>query len=110
MQDNPWEVLRRIPKPDLAALAPDTVSWVLSLPDCIRPHAVAKKWPAVLNELAALRNRPSELARRVSELASTTRLNGQAFSYDVLADLRVLAEALEDGEMRPEGRNPPGVC
>jgi hypothetical protein len=70
MLENPWHALRKILNPDLSTLKDDPVSWLLSFPPEMRPDALAKKHPSLVNKLTGIWNKPAIVASRLDAISS----------------------------------------
>lgn len=94
-------------------LLPRTTYWIASLPERVRPKAVAAKFPRIANQLAATWDDPAAFHAYLRDLTEDRRGGRQGFPEDVAHNLhdlwtyyvhRVQGIAQEDG---PAGRGSP---
>ena len=83
---------RRTAQADDSRLSAETVAFLASLNQSVRPYQVAVRFPRIANNLARLWQQPGELDRYLDELLIDTRGNRQGFPMRILTELITLKE------------------
>lgn len=71
-------------------LLPRTKNWIASLPEPVRPHALAAKFARIANLLCAVWDDPPACTKYLAELLIDRCSGGKGFPSTVLRDLNVL--------------------
>jgi hypothetical protein len=71
-------------------LLPTTVGWMTGLPPPLRPAVLVERFSRIANQLAALWNRPDELAPYLRDLRVDNRGGRKGFPIAVLRELEGL--------------------
>lgn len=82
-----WAAVRRPETAFDRELLPDTLAWLRSLPESVRPADLAATYPRIANHLARCRHDPAQLQRYMDSLLVDDRGNRQGFAMPVLRDL-----------------------
>jgi hypothetical protein len=86
-----WEPKRNPKLPSDLKLQNETISWLMSLPENLRPLHLARQFPRIANKLAEAWQRPVNCDKVFDELMIDHRGTRQGFSHEVakeIADLR----------------------
>lgn len=67
-----------------------TLAWIKTLPEAVRPQQCARRYPRVLNAVAALWNQPGRCAAYLQELHADRRGDRLGFGHGVADELRRL--------------------
>lgn len=71
-------------------LLPRTVAWMDSLPDEVRPNALAQQFARITNIIAGAWTAPTECREYLDALLSDGRANRKGFAPEVLRDIHRL--------------------
>jgi hypothetical protein len=82
----------RAEQPKDSRLDAETVSFLSTLDQSVRPYQLAVRFPRIANKLARLREQPGQRDRYLDELLIDTRGNRQGFPLRVLTELVALKE------------------
>jgi len=83
---------RRAEQPQDSRLSAETVSFLSSLDQSVRPYQLAVRFPRVANKLAKVWREPAQRDRYLDELLIDTRGNRQGFPLRILSELVALKE------------------
>ena len=81
-----FEHQRRKFDPVLDSLQESTITWILSLPPSVRPHALAKQYPRIANILANAWAQPSLFDQKLAEYVVDNRGGRRGFPMEILLD------------------------
>jgi hypothetical protein len=73
-------------------LSAETVAFLSSLDQSVRPYQLAVRFPRIVNNLARLWEQPAKLDRYLDDLLVDTRGNRQGFPMRILTELVALKE------------------
>jgi hypothetical protein len=68
-------------------LLPGGIHWFASLPNGLRPVALAERYPRIINQLAQSWRSPSACRAKFEDLLSDRRGNRRGFSQDIRHEL-----------------------
>ena len=85
-------VSRRAGQADESRLSAETVAFLSSLDQSVRPYQLAVRFPRIVNNVARLWQQPGQLDRYLAELLIDTRGNRQGFPLRILTELVTLKE------------------
>jgi hypothetical protein len=88
---------RRAELPDDSRLSAESVTFLSSLEQSVRPYQLAVRFPRIVNNLARLWQQPGELDRYLDDLLVDTRGNRQGFPLRILTELVALKEHSRGG-------------
>lgn len=71
--------------------------WLAAVPPRYQPLATARRYPHIVNKLAAVWDVPHELAAYLKELMISSRPGRSGFSFDVLTELSDLQDLVGKG-------------
>ena len=77
---------------DESRLSAETVAFLSSLDQSVRPYQLAVRFPRIVNNVAKLWQQPGQLDRYLAELLIDTRGNRQGFPLRILTELVTLKE------------------
>jgi len=77
---------------DDSHLSAETVAFLSSLSQSMRPYQLAVRFPRIVNNLARLWQEPGQLDRYLDDLLIDTRGNRQGFPLRILTELVALKE------------------
>ena len=77
---------------DESRLSAETVAFLSSLNQTVRPYQLAVRFPRIVNNVARLWQQPGQLDRYLAELLIDTRGNRQGFPLRILTELITLKE------------------
>ena len=83
---------RRAEQSDDSRLTAETVAFLSSLNQSVRPYQLAVRFPRIVNNLARLWEQPAKLDRYLDDLLIDTRGNRQGFPMRILTELVALKE------------------
>jgi len=83
---------RRAEEPQDSRLSADTVTFLTSLDQTVRPYKLAVRFPRIANKLARVWRQPAQRDRYLDELLIDTRGNRQGFPLPILSELAALKE------------------
>ncbi len=83
------------------ALTPIAHQWIARVPPRYQPLATARRYPHVVNRLAALWDDPREVAAYLQDLLLPSRPGRMGFSFDVLTELSDLQDLVGLRPARP---------
>ena len=92
---------RRAEQPEGSRLSAETVTFLSSLNQSVRPYQLAVRFPRIANKLARVWQEPAQRNRYLDELLIDTRGNRQGFPLRILSELVALKEL-------SQGATPPG--
>lgn len=85
-----WKRLRRAKLPSDRALTGPAIDWLLALPQALRPEALSRQFPRIVNTLADAWSEPERCQATFEQLLSTQRRERQGFPAAVLHELVAL--------------------
>ena len=88
---------RRAEPADGSRLSAETVTFLSSLNQSVRPYQLAVRFPRIVNTLARLWQQPGQLDRYLDDLLIDTRGNRQGFPLRILTELVALRELSHRG-------------
>jgi hypothetical protein len=94
-EDKPEQEKSVLRSPESAAdscLSQQAVSWLLALPEAVRPTKLAASYPRVVNRLCQLWRRPVEMDRYFEDLMIDRRGGRQGFPLNVAQELASLSD------------------
>ena len=83
---------RRAEQPPDSRLSAETVTFLSSLDQSVRPYQLAVRFPRIANQLARVWPEPVQRDRYLDELLIDTRGNRQGFPLRILSELVALKE------------------
>jgi len=83
---------RRSAQANDSRLTAETVAFLASLDQSVRPYQLSVRFPRIANNLARLWQQPAELGRYLDDLFVDTRGNRQGFPLRILTELVALRE------------------
>ena len=94
---------RKAEAPAKVELLDATAHWILSLPEDVRPMAMAKKYPRIANTLAKAWPFPLAFEARLKEYMLDDRSPRQGFPLDVVTDFANLKKHFRKVDTRFKG-------
>jgi hypothetical protein len=91
-----WERRRRPLSPVDKALTGEAITWMLSLPESVRPEHLAERMPRLANQIAAAWNDKARCLGALRALTVDDRGGRRGLPVAVLADVRGLQQFLAD--------------
>ena len=85
-----WAKRRRAPSPSDRALTGEAITWMLSLPDPVRPEQLAQRMPRLANQIAAVWNDRLRCASALHALTIDDRGGRRGLPSDILDEVRAL--------------------
>ena len=85
-----WKRLRRSSLPTDRALAGQAIDWLMALPPTLRPHALSRQFPRIVNALAEVWDQPAECQAAFDKLLCDTRKGRKGFPPAVRDELVAL--------------------
>ena len=85
-----WKRLRRASLPTDRALAGWAIDWLMTLPPNLRPQALSREFPRIVNALAEVWNQPEECQAAFDKLLCDTRKGRKGFPPAVRDELIAL--------------------
>jgi len=73
-----------------------TQAWLASIEPDVRPRVLQETFPRILNQMAALWERPAQMDRYFADLLLDVRGNRHGFPLQVILELSALKEKLLD--------------
>jgi hypothetical protein len=101
-QTNYWKKLRRAPTADDQRVNDSGLVWMARLPQLLRPHETAIRYPHVVNNLAKAWSDDDARAVLFDDLLNSPRRKRKGFPVDVARELRALHMAVEEALRRRE--------
>ena len=91
--DSPhWKRLRRTTVASDRALTGQGIDWLLALPEGLRPHALGRRFPRIVNGLAEIWDDPDIVQVALERLLNDGRKGRAGFPADVHAELVALRD------------------
>jgi hypothetical protein len=91
-----WAKRRRPPSPADRALTGETIAWMLSLPERIRPEQLAERMPRLANQIAAAWNDRLRCANALHALTIDDRGGRRGLPIDIIAEVQLLHRHLSE--------------
>lgn len=91
-----WEKRRRPLSPIDKALTGEAITWMLSLPESVRPEHLAERMPRLANQIAAAWNDRSRCLGALQALTVDDRGGRKGLPVAVLSDVRALHQFLAE--------------
>ena len=85
-----WAKRRRPPSPADRALTGETITWMLALPDPMRPEQLAQRMPRLANQIAAVWNDRLRCASALHALTIDDRGGRRGLPSDILGEVKAL--------------------
>lgn len=92
---NEWAQHRQPPSPTDHKLQTQAVSWLVSLPESVRPLRLARQFPRIVNHLSTEWKRPNACDKIFDELTVDRRGNRQGFPLDLVKEISNLKSYYE---------------
>jgi hypothetical protein len=73
-------------------LSEQAESWLLALPEAVRPSSLAASHPRVVNRMCQLWRRPTEMDRYFEDLLTDRRGGRQGFPFNIASEIASLSE------------------
>ena len=91
-----WPKRRRPPLPVDRALTGETIAWMVSLPERIRPEQLAARMPRLANQIAVAWNDRRRCANALHALTIDDRGGRRGLPIDILAEVKFLHRHLSE--------------
>jgi len=75
-----------------SCLSEQAESWLLALPEAVRPNALAASHPRVVNRMCQFWRRPTEMDRYFEDLLTDRRGGRQGFPFNIANEIASLSE------------------
>lgn len=87
-----WKKLRRSSAPPENTLGANAECWMKKLPESLVPHALAEKYPRIINRIARNWDAPSAMADIFEDLLIDKRGGRKGFDMNIHEEIRELYE------------------